>query len=305
MAFRREPVCVLVPATSANLGPAFDCAGLALDLTDALRASISDEHGVRIEIEGEGSAGLPRDASHLVARAMTVAFDAMGVRPRGFTLHCGNSIPHGRGLGSSAAAIVGGLMLARALVEDGSERFSLSDVLQWAVTMESHPDNVAAAIFGALTFAWVDEDGSAACIRLAVHPDVVPVIAVPVTKVATARARTALPRDVPLVDAAFNVARSSLLVHALSSDPSFLMEATRDRLHQGPRRAMYPESMALVEGLRDAGIPATISGAGPAVLALGSAGDLATVRSLAPHAWRVEGRAVAGQGAHEVPADLC
>lgn len=304
MAFRREPVCVLVPATSANLGPAFDCAGLALDLTDELHASVSDEQGVRIEIEGEGSAGLPRDASHLVARAMTVAFDAMGSRPPGFTLRCRNSIPHGRGLGSSAAAIVGGLMVARALVEDGPEQFGQSDVLQWAISMESHPDNVAAAIFGGLTFAWLDEAGSAACIRLDVHPDVVPVIAVPVAKVATARARTALPGQVPLVDAAFNLARSSLLVHALSADPSLLMEATRDRLHQGPRRAMYPESMTLVEGLRDAGIPATISGAGPAVLALGSAGDLAVVRALAPQAWRVEERAVADQGAHEVPVDV-
>jgi homoserine kinase len=304
MAFRREPVRILVPATSANLGPAFDCAGLALDLTDDLQASVTDEDGVRIEIEGEGRGSLPRDASHLVARAMAVAFDAMGARPRGFTLRCGNSIPHGRGLGSSAAAIVGGLMVARALVEDGTERFSLNDVLRWAVSMESHPDNVAAAVFGGLTFAWLDDTGSAACIRLDVHPDVVPVIAVPIAKVATARARTALPSQVPLADAAFNLARSSLLVHALSSDPSFLMEATRDRLHQGPRRSMYPESMALVEALRDVGIPATISGAGPAVLALGSAGDLAAVRSLAPQAWRVEEHAVAGQGAHEVPVDV-
>lgn len=304
MALRRGPVRVLVPATSANLGPAFDCAGLALDLTDDLRASVSDEPGVRIEIEGEGSSGLPRDASHLVARAMAVAFDAMGERPRGLTLRCGNSIPHGRGLGSSAAAIVGGLMVARALVEDGAERFGLNDVLQWAVSMESHPDNVSAAIFGGLTFAWLDENGSAACIRLDVHPGVVPVIAVPVAKVATARARTALPDQVPLVDAAFNLARASLLVHAMSSDPSLLMEATRDRLHQGPRRAMYPESMALVEGLRDAGVPAAISGAGPTVLALGSAGDLAAVQAHAPQSWRVEERSVAGQGAHEIPIDL-
>jgi homoserine kinase len=114
--FRKDAVRVLVPATSANLGPAFDSAGLALELVDELVGMVSDDPGILVEVSGEGSDDLPRDSSHLVVRAMALCFSALGVAPEGFVLRCTNVIPHGRGLGSSAAAIIGGLMLARALV---------------------------------------------------------------------------------------------------------------------------------------------------------------------------------------------
>jgi len=279
MGFRKDAVRVRVPATSANLGPGFDCAGLALDLHDELIAMVSEDPGVLIEVEGEGQEAIPRDASHLVARAMALAFQQMGEVPAGFVLRCRNAIPHGRGLGSSAAAIVGGLVLARGLVSDASQRFGDEDVLQWASMMESHPDNISAALHGGVTFAWRAADGRAACVRLDPHPDLVPILLIPADQVPTSHARTALPASVDFADAAFNVARASLLVHALTTDPALLLEATQDRLHQQARRACYPASMAAVQALRAAGLPAAISGAGPSVIVLGAAGDLARVQA--------------------------
>lgn len=298
---RREPVRVLVPATSANLGPAFDCAGLALGVEDELVAMVSDDPGVLIEVTGEGAGDLPTDARHLVARAMAMGFEAMGVRPEGFVLRCTNVIPHGRGMGSSAAAIIGGLVLARALVESGQDLLDDDAIMRLALTIESHPDNVSAALHGGLTFAWIDDDGAPQHIRLDVHPDVVPVIAIPDTSVPTAKARTALPAQVDLADASFNLARSALLVHALTADPSHLMDATADRLHQEARRTMYPESMALVGRLRARGIPAAISGAGPSVIALAGARTVDAVAGLVEPGWRVIRTEVASAGARAVP----
>jgi homoserine kinase len=299
---RREAVRVVVPATSANLGPAFDCAGLALDLQDDLVAMASDDEGVLVEVAGEGASAVPRDASHLVVRAMAAAFVSLDVRPAGFVLRCTNRIPHGRGLGSSAAAIVGGLVLARALVEDGADRLPDDDLLQLALAFESHPDNISAALHGGFTLAWLDDAGAARCVRLDPHPEVHPVVVVPPTGVLTESARAVLPRDVPLADAAANVGRAALLVHALTTDPTRLMDATRDRLHQQARAAVYGPSVELVERLRAAGIPAVISGAGPSVLALpgtGSTGDVAGIA--ASTGWAVQALAVAGRGAREVP----
>ena len=304
MGFRRGPVRVVVPATSANLGPGFDCAGLALDIEDELIAMISDDEGVLIEAEGEGCQDIPLDASHLVARAMALAFARMDELPSGFVLRCRNAIPHGRGLGSSAAAIIGGLVLARAMVEDGPRRFSDDDLLQWAITMESHPDNVSAALHGGLTFAWLSDGKRAACIRVDPHPQIVPILVIPTEQVATSHARTALPSTVPLQDAAFNLARASLLVHALTKDPSLLLEATADRLHQQARRSMYASSMEMVDALREAGLPATISGAGPSVIVLGSTADVPAVQRHAGDGWLVRPSRVTPSGAHEEPVGL-
>ena len=301
MGFRRHPVRVVVPATSANLGPGFDCAGLALDIEDELIAMISDDEGVLIEAEGEGCEEVPLDASHLVARAMALAFHCMGEQPPGFVLKCRNAIPHGRGLGSSAAAIIGGLVLARALVEDGSDRFLDQDLLQWALTMESHPDNVSAALYGGLTFAWISDAGRACCIRLEPHPEIVPILVIPTGQVSTAHARTALPGSVPLADAAFNLARASVLVHALTKDPSLLLEATQDRLHQQARRSVYSASMELVDALREASIPATISGAGPSVIVFGNDQDVPLVQLHAGDGWLVRQSRVNPSGARVEP----
>ncbi len=293
---RRDAVRVRVPATSANLGPGFDCAGLALDLCDELVAMITDDPGVLVEVSGEGAGVLPTDESHLVVRAMNAGFEWLGVRAPGFILRCTNAIPQGRGLGSSAAAIVAGVMLSRALVDDGTERMTLSDVLQLALTFESHPDNLAAAVYGGFTIAWLEDDGFADAIRMDVHPRIHPVVIFPATQVLTKAARAALPASVPFADAAFNVARASLLVTALTHDPSRLMTATQDRLHQSARETIYPESVALVERLRAAGVAAVISGAGPSILAFVDDG-----RDLASEGWTTLELAVAESGAREFP----
>jgi len=169
---RRDAVRVVVPATSANLGPAFDSAGLALAVYDELIAMVTDDDGILIEVSGEGEGLLPLDETHLVARSMRAAFTGMGVGMPGFILRCTNAIPHGRGLGSSAAAIIGGMVLARALVADGRERMTDSDILQLALRQESHPDNLAAALHGGFTVAWLEDDGFADAVRMEPHPDV-------------------------------------------------------------------------------------------------------------------------------------
>ena len=301
--FRSEAVRVVVPASSANLGPAFDCGGLALDVCDEYLAVVSNDAGVLIEVSGEGAGEVPLDESHLVARSMALAFTAMDVQPAGFVLRCTNAIPHGRGMGSSAAAIIGGLVHARAMVSDAPAVLTDDDLLQLALRIESHPDNIAAALYGGLNFSWLSESGTAGTVKLDVHPEVVPVLAIPCDAVPTSKARTALPAQVDFEDASFNIARAALLVHALTCDPGYLLEATRDRLHQEARRTMYAPSIALVERLRAESIPAVISGAGPTVRALPRPQDVSRIRALADPSWRVVECAVAHHGARELPDD--
>lgn len=266
---------VRVPATSANLGPGFDCLGLALAPADEIAGHFTDGPGVTVTVMGEGAGEVPTDGTNLVARIVRtglVAFDETGeLARRGLALTCRNVIPHGRGLGSSAAAIVGGLALAAHLAGVAAS-VTPAELVALATRLEGHPDNVAPAILGGATIAWMHErgDGLAAvgrATRLSVHPGIVPVVAIPANQASTHRARGALPATVPHCDAVFNLARSALLVHALTADPSLLLEATADRLHQQQRRTVYPHSLALVEQLRSAGVPAAISGAGPSVIA--------------------------------------
>ena len=298
---RRDAVRVVVPASSANLGPGFDSAGLALGIYDEYIAMATDDEGVLIEVVGEGAATVPRDESHLVARSMRAGFEWLGIDLPGFVLRCGNAIPHGRGLGSSAAAIVGGIALARAIVDDGRQRMSDADLLQLALRQESHPDNLAAALFGGFTIAWLDADGFADAVRMDPHPDVRPVVIVPPTELATAQARALLPDSVAFVDAAANVSRSALLVHAMVREPGRLMSATEDRLHQACRATAYPDSVDLLERLRAAGVPAVISGAGPTVLAFPDASTHAVVMASAGPEWVVRPVEVAASGAREIP----
>jgi homoserine kinase len=301
-ALRRDAVRVLVPATSANLGPAFDSAGLALAMYDELVAMATEDEGVLIEIAGEGEGRLPLDESHLVVHSMRAAFEWLGVEAPGFILRCVNTIPHGRGLGSSASAIIGGIVLARAMVVDGRDRMSDSDVLQLALRQESHPDNLAAALYGGFTVAWVEDDGFADAVRMDPHPDVRAIVLVPPTELPTSAARALLPDSVAFADAARNIARTALLVHALTDDPRRLLAATEDRLHQQSRAAAYPESVELVVRLRASGIPAVISGAGPTVLAFADDDAAAAlVAGAVGEGWRVHPVAISAAGAREVP----
>ena len=272
--FKAQPMQVQVPATSANLGPGFDCLGLALTMHDRYMAQVMDEEGVDIDVTGEGADAVPTTDKNLVIKAMYKGFDFLGGRPRGIALRQLNVIPHGRGLGSSAAAIVGGLALARALVLGGNERMSHEDMLNIANEMEGHPDNVAAAVYGSANIAWQESHrGSvvAQSLRIDVDPRIGALAFVPSTELSTSKARKMLPESIPFADAVQNSRNASLMSHALTLRPDLLFTATEDFLHQSYRADAMPESFALVEKLRGAGVAAFISGAGPTVLALHTA----------------------------------
>ena len=277
--FVTGPVRVSVPATSANLGPGFDSMGLALDLRDELEAEVVGD-GVEVLVEGAGAEGVPRDATHLVVRAMQVAFDAMGVRPPGLRLHCRNVVPHARGLGSSSAAIVAGVTLGRALVAGGALLLDDDEVLDLCAGLEGHPDNVAPAQVGGFVVAGRDDDGGFYAVPCPVDPRVGAVVMVPPTPVSTEQARGLLPASVPHADAAADAGRAALLVAALAGQPEHLLRATRDYLHQDYRRPAMPESLALVDALRADGVAAVVSGAGPTVLAFCDGPDTALTASL-------------------------
>jgi homoserine kinase len=264
--FVSAPVCVRVPATSANLGPGFDALGLALAYHDELTARVTDA-GCVVTVRGEGAGELPTGADHLVVRAMLTTFDELGGRPPGLAVDCVNRIPQARGLGSSSAAIVAGVQLARSLVADGRQRLDDAGALRIAARIEGHPDNVAPCLLGGFTIAWQEAAGARA-VRLATADGVHPTVYVPAERGLTATARAALPSAVPHADAAFNAGRAALLVHALTRDPTLLYAATEDRLHQGYRASGMPGTASLVAALRSLGVAAVISGAGPTVLAL-------------------------------------
>jgi homoserine kinase len=274
MTWTQDAVRVRVPATSANLGPGFDALGLALSLYDEVDAWAC-ESGLSIEIEGEGADLAGAGEDHLVVRAMRKTFAACGSQPPGLRLRCVNRIPHGRGLGSSAAAIVAGILAARGLAASGAAALpdeTLPDeaLLGMATEMEGHPDNVAACLGGGLTIAWL-QDGQPRMARLEPLASISPVICVGPAPVRTEVARRLLPDLVPHRDAAANAGRSALLVAAMTQLPAetdALLAATRDWLHQDYRAEAMPETAALVRSLRTAGIPAVVSGAGPSVLAL-------------------------------------
>ncbi|MFI6133376.1 homoserine kinase [Micromonospora sp. NPDC051141] len=264
--FASGPVRVRVPATSANLGPGFDALGLALGRHDDVTAEVTGG-GVRVVVAGEGAGELPADDRHLVVTAMRAAFDVLGAQPAGLALECVNRIPQARGLGSSSAAIVAGVLAARALVVDGGQRLDDAAALRLAAELEGHPDNVAPCLLGGFTIAWTEPSGARA-VSLPVASTVRPTVFVPAERGLTAAARAALPATVPHADAAANAGRAALLVHALTVDPALLLPATVDRIHQEQRAPGMPASARLVAALRAAGVAAVISGAGPTVLAL-------------------------------------
>ncbi|MFD7295515.1 homoserine kinase [Streptomyces sp. NPDC059897] len=282
-AFRAAAVRVRVPATSANLGPGFDSLGLSLGLYDDVVVRVADS-GLNIDIAGEGSETLPRDESHLLVRSLRTAFDALGGQPRGLEIVCANRIPHGRGLGSSSAAIVSAVVAARAVTIGGGALLDDAALLELATEIEGHPDNVAPCLLGGFTIAWT-ETGAGRAVRLDAARSIVPVVFVPGKPVLTEMARGLLPRTVPHVDAAANAGRAALLVEALTRRPELLLPATEDRLHQEYRAPAMPESAALVERLRADGVPAMISGAGPTVLALVDEETADKVARLAGEGW--------------------
>lgn len=276
-------ILVRVPASSANLGPGFDSIGLALGLWDEYAVTTTGEPGLEIEVTGEGAADVPTDETHLVNATMRHTWQQLGVDPpTGLRLKARNGVPHGRGLGSSATAIVAGVVAAQALSvrewpQAGADLEIDREVAgHLSSLLEGHPDNASASVHGGLTVSWMpdatglDQGARTVTARPLLHPDIDVVVFVPEAQLATKQARAVLPTAVPLAEAAANAGRAALLVHALTAEPAHLHAGTRDWLHQEPRRASYPASMALVDTLRAAGHAAVISGAGPTVLVLTS-----------------------------------
>ncbi|MGH3800823.1 MAG: homoserine kinase [Pseudonocardiaceae bacterium] len=264
-------VRVRVPASTANLGPGFDALGLALALYDEVEAAPVPS-GLRVEVRGEGAGQLPTDEAHLVVRALRAACARCGYRVEGLVLRCHNRIPHSRGLGSSAAAAVAGVLAGYALA--GMEPDEAA--LDLAAGFDGHADNVGASLLGGLVISWRDEQSFRA-VRLQPHPDLAPVLLVPEMTSSTEITRGLLPAEVSHTDAAFTAGRAALAVHALTAAPQLLLAATEDRLHQIYRRTAYPATGRLVDTLRAAGVPAAVSGAGPTVLALPAGGELPAV----------------------------
>jgi homoserine kinase len=259
-------VVVEVPATSANLGPGFDCFGLAFDWRESVQLAVI-ERGFQVEVTGEGAAELARDESHLIIRSALTGLADLGVEAPGLRLSCRNTIPHGRGLGSSSAATVAGLAAAAGLA---GRELDPTWLLRHANAIEGHPDNVAAAIYGGFVLAYEGHQGVAVA-QASVHPTIQAAVYIADQPVGTNAARRLLPEQVPHVDAAADAGRAALLVHAMAADPTKLFEGTQDWLHQQYRSAAMPRSYELVTALRGEGRAAFISGAGPSVAVLGTA----------------------------------
>jgi len=267
MKLASDHVVVKVPATSANLGPGFDSLGLALEYHDELEVRALGSTDVIVEIDGEGHGEVPGDERHLVVKTIRRALDHVGAPQVGLHLKAKNAIPHGRGMGSSAAAVVAGLMAAKGMINE-PEALSPSVLLNLATQLEGHPDNAAPALLGGATVAWMDSHETPKAANLQLHDDVVPTVIVPTVRLSTHKARGVLPLAVPHANASFNAGRAALLVHALANDPDLLLEGTVDKLHQEYRAPVMPQTWALVTGLRERGFAATVSGAGPTVLVL-------------------------------------
>ena len=258
------PIHVRVPATSANLGPGFDALGLALALHNEVMAEEAD--GVDVSLRGEGATELARDADNMVVRGVRLAYDAAGRPFRGVRLECVNRVPLARGLGSSAAAWVGGLAAGNALLGSPLDRDGL---LALAARAEGHPDNVAAAIFGGLTVSCVTAD-TVTAVSLPVPRALQWVVLIPEATNATADARAVLPTAVPRADAVFNVQRVALLLASLQTGrPAALRTALDDRLHQPYREKLFPWMRGVTSAAIAAGaLGCVLSGAGPSLLAV-------------------------------------
>ena len=269
----------VVAASSANLGPGFDSLGLALSLYDEIVVETIDS-GLVIDVEGQGAGQVPLSSEHLVVRAIERGLSAAGLRADGLKVHCRNAIPHSRGLGSSAAAAAGGLAAVNGFaVQCDSPELTLDELVQLSSEFEGHPDNAAAAVLGGAVVSWTVDGSDPArydAAHLQLHPDIRLFPAIPETRSSTAATRGLLPEQVSHTDARFNLARSAMLVVALTQRPDLLLEATGDRLHQAQRAPAMPASAEYLTMLRRSGIAAVLSGAGPAVIALTDGSALPT-----------------------------
>ncbi len=264
-----QPIEVMAPATTANLGPGFDCLGMALDLWNRLEV-LPAEPGAgdapSVEVFGEGAGELATDSGNLTYRAMQFLYTEAALEMPPLRLRCHNAIPLSRGLGSSAAAIAGGLVAANARC---GGLFSPNELLEMAATIEGHPDNVAAAVLGGLQLV-VSDGPQLYTAPIPAPPELHTVLFIPETRIATADARAVLPRQVSVADAVFNMGRVALLVAGMGFNrPEYLEVATQDKLHQPYRQPLFPAVKTIFAAARAAGaLGVFVSGSGSTVLAL-------------------------------------
>ena len=258
---------VRAPATTANLGPGYDCLGMALDLWNRITVETQDGIGEpSVEVVGEGAGELAADAENLTYRAMAFLYGEADEELPPLRMRCENTIPLSRGLGSSAAAISGGLVAANSLLGDP---FSSNDLLEMAATIEGHPDNVAAAVHGGLQLVVLD-DQQLYTAAIDVPEDLQAVLFIPDRRIATVDARRVLPAEVSVADAVYNMSRAALLVAGMQSNhPEYLSIATQDRLHQPYRQSIFPPMKVIFEAARNAGaLGVFLSGSGSTILSL-------------------------------------
>ncbi len=261
---------VKAPATTANMGPGYDCLGLALDVWNTLEVEVLKSGEPVVEVTGEGADELGTGRDNLIYRAMEFLFQDVGEDMPAVRINCDNAIPIARGMGSSAAAIAGGLVAANYLC---SQEYTANDLLEMAATIEGHPDNVAAAVLGGMQLVIMDEtdEGSRLyTVPVNVPPELHAVVFVPQVRISTKDARAVLPEKVPMADAVHNIGRVGLLVAAMATNhPEYLTVATQDRIHQPYRQPLFPAMKVIFQAALDAGaMGAFLSGSGSTVLAL-------------------------------------
>lgn len=270
---------IKVPASSANLGPGFDCLALALKIYCRFEVQRKDKPGGTIGLSGEGSQDLPSGEENLFFQVFQRVLSLRGLEPPGLRVRIDNSIPLGRGLGSSSTAVVAGIVAADRI---GNLNLSKEEMFNLAVEIEGHPDNVAAALFGGLTISYREEGGGFRTLAFPVDSGLQIILLVPPVSLSTQKAREVLPQKVDFSDAVYNLSRTAALVSRLLTGPiEELKEVTGDRLHQRYRTPLYPQSMRLLERVRqevDCGI--AISGAGPSVVCLLGSSEVGLERRL-------------------------
>lgn len=257
-------VRVQVPATTANMGPGFDCLGMALQLYNSVEMMIIPS-GLHIEVQGDGQADIPRDEDNMVYLAARKVFRQVGYRPSGLKIKLVNNIPVARGLGSSSASIVGGMIAANII---SGNTLSQRDIINLAYGMEGHPDNIAACVLGGIVVA-VPADGEIKCQKIDPPKDLRAIVSIPDFQLPTRISREALPQQIPINDAIFNLGRVALLISSLyTCDINQFMVAMEDRIHQPYRTSLVPGMKKVFAAARLAGAKGiTLSGAGPAIIA--------------------------------------
>ena len=292
-------VTVKVPATSANLGPGFDCLGLALPIynTITIEETVLPGTGIEINLMSENEVldemifdNVPKDENSIIYKAVEMLYNSIGQEPSELKINVQSQIPITRGLGSSASVVVGGLIAANKLLGSPAD---ITALLSIATEVEGHPDNVAPAILGGFVLASQEDDGTITCEKLNWPDEWDITVCIPDFELSTNIARSVLPENVPLNDAVFNAKHLAMLIQAVNTKNEKLMKkALHDRLHQPYREKLVPGMKEIMEAFKheDGVIGCVLSGAGPSILIISHKYDLDKIKSTVRDIW--EGQSI-------------